>query len=151
VVIVSLSVAPAEAQLSGRVVLREGPIAVDVVFGPRYEPTRRYRPVRRAAPAPVRYRVGMSLWELDRYFERIDLEYDLFRRMDPRDAFYDYGWTRHQLRDYVRFLRNERSFLRAERERLYRLHRAGQYRIERPGRGQGRGRGRGLALGRRGR
>ena len=145
----ALAGAPVAAQVSGRVVLREGPIAVDVVFGQRYEAVRHHRPVRRVAPLPVRYRAGMSLWQLERYLERIELEYDLFRRMDPRDAYYDYGWTRRELRAYVRFLRDERSFLRAERDRLYWLHRAERYRLERPGGGPGRGRG--LALGRRGR
>lgn len=145
---VALGVTPVDAQLSGRVVLREGPIAVDIVFGPRHTPVAHRRVVRREARVPVRYHAGMSLRELERYLDRIELEYRLFRRMDPRDAYYDYGWSREHLRDYVSFLRDERRFLRAERDRLYGLHRPDRHRVEHPGRGWGRGRGRGGPPGR---
>jgi len=148
VLMATVLVTPADAQLSGRVVLREGPIAVDVVFGPQYGTTRQdQRVIRREAPAPARYREGMSLFELERYLERIEYEYDTYRRMDSRDAYYYLGWTRDQLRDYVHFLRDERGRLRAEKRRVERLVRAEQRRFERPGRGRGRGRGRGLAVG----
>ena len=90
----------------------------------------------------------MSLWELERYLERIELEYDYFRRMDARDAYYEYGWSRHELRDYVRFLRDERRALRRERDRLYELYRYERRGVDRPGRGNGRGRGKGLGRGR---
>ena len=148
VAIAAMAATPLDGQLSGRVVLREGPIAVDVVFGPRHARTERYRVVHREVHVPVRYRAGMSVWELERYLERIEYEYEYFRQLHPRDAYYEYGWTRDELRSYVRFLRDERRFLRAERERLYELHRADRDRWERPGRGGGRGRGEGLGRGR---
>ena len=135
-----LGTTPVEGQLRGRVVLHEGPIAVDVVFGPQYRQTRA-RPVRRIEPVPVRYRVGMTLRELDHYLDRIEYEYDLYRRMSAREARFRLGWSRSELRSYVRFLRNERRFLRDERRRLEREWRADAWRFERPGRGQGRGRG----------
>ena len=117
-VILGAGAASAAAQVSGRVVLNQGPIAVDVVFG----------------SAPVRYQRGMSLRELDLYLARIEYEYDFFRRMHPKEAEYRFGWSREQLRAYVRFLRDERRFLRDERERY-------DHRFEAPGRGAGRGRG----------
>jgi len=137
-----------EAQVSGRVVFQDGPIAVDVVFGPRH-PTAVAVPraVRRPVAAPVRYRAGMSLVELDRYLERVELEYDLFRHMGAREAWYRFGWTRDELRSYVRFLRDERRFLRDERERLLAVYYAPGPRDERPGRGHGRGHGKGIGVG----
>lgn len=142
ITIVALGATPTEAQLSGRVVVRDGPIAVDVVFGPEYRAAGHDRPEHRGAYLPVRYRRGMSLWALERYLDRIEYEYRLFRQMDPRDAYYAYGWSSEQLRDYVRFLRDERRFLRAEREWLRRPHRFDRDRPGHPGRGGG-GRGRG--------
>jgi hypothetical protein len=149
-VICGVGATSVEAQVSGRVVFQDGPVAVDVVFGPRH-PTAVEVPrvVRRPVAAPVRYRAGMSLVELDRYLERIELEYDLFRHMGVREAWYRFGWTRDQLRSYVRFLRDERRFLRAERERLLVMYRAPApgRRDEHPGRGRGRGQGKGIGVG----
>lgn len=115
----------AVGQVSGRVVLAGGPIGVSVVFGPDApRPVAYRRVVRRDVPAPVRYRRGMTLRELEHYLERIEYEYDLYRRMHPDDAYYNFGWTRGQLRDYVRWLRDERRFLRDEHKRLRKLYRA---------------------------
>ena len=141
-------VTPIEAQFSGRIIVNEAPIAVDVVFGPGYRAVGHVASgPRRRASAPVRYRVGMSMWELERYLDRIEYEYDLYRRMNWRDARYRLGWTREQLRDYVRFLRDERKFLRAEQRRLQRLYRAELHRDQHPGRGRAHGRGSRVALG----
>lgn len=144
----------ARAQVSGRVVLGSGPIGVSVVFGPeaarRVEHRRRVtRVVRYEAPVPVRYRRGMSLAELVLYQDWIEREYDLYRHMHPDDAYYYFGWSRHELRDYVRWLRDERHFLRDEHKRLERLYRA-EYRYydDHPGRGRGRGHGRGRGVAR---
>ena len=147
-VISGVVVTSVEAQVSGRVVFQDGPIAVDVVFGARH-PTAVEAPraVRRPVAVPVRYRAGMSLVELDRYLERIELEYDVFRHMGSREAWYRFGWTRDQLRSYVRFLRDERRFLRAERERLLATYHAPAPRDEHPGRGHGRGQGKGIGVG----
>jgi hypothetical protein len=125
--------------VGGQVVLVGGPIGVSVVFGPEVARTvepRRW--VRYDSPPPVRYRRGMALAELDYYRERIEYEYDLYRRMRADDAYFHLGWTRGQLRDYVQWLRQERKFLRDEHKRLSRLydHDFG-----------GRGRGRGVARG----
>ncbi|MGD8870754.1 MAG: hypothetical protein PVJ80_04155 [Gemmatimonadota bacterium] len=145
--------APARAQVSGRVVLASGPIGVSVVFGSegarRVEHRRRVaRVVRYEAPVPVRYRRGMSLAELELYRGWIEREYDVYRHMHPDDAYYYFGWSRGELRDYVRWLRDERHFLRDEHKRLERLYRA-QYRYDdRPGHGHGNGKGRGRGRGR---
>lgn len=147
-VISGAAVTSVEAQVGGRIVFQDGPIAVDVVFGPRHPTTvEAPRPARRLVATPVRYRAGMSLVELDWYLERIELEYDVFRHMGAREAWYRFGWTRDQLRSYVRFLRDERRFLRAERERLLATYRPQGPRNEHPGRGHGRGQGRGIGGG----
>lgn len=159
VVIGAAGAAPARAQVSGRVVLESGPIGVSVVFGPegarRVAHRRRVaRVVRYEAPVPVRYRRGMSLAELELYQDWIEREYELYRHMHPDDAYYYFGWNRDELRDYVRWLRDERHFLRDEHRRLERLYRA-EYRYygddhydDHPGKGHGRGRGRGRGVAR---
>jgi hypothetical protein len=142
-VIAAAPTIPAAAQVSGHVVLGGGPIGLSVVFGP--QATRVVEPrvhVRYEAPAPVRYRAGMSLRELEYYLERIDFEYELYRRMRPDEARYRFGWSRDQLRDYVRWLRDERNFLRDEQKRLLRSQRFDPRDFGHP-----RGRGRGLARG----
>lgn len=121
-----MGTSPASAQVSGRVVLDEGPIAVDIVFGPRRDAVIRHpRVVRRVEPEIVRYRPGMSLWQLERYLDRIEYEYSLYGHMSPVRAAYELGWSRAQLHTYVRWLKDERRFLRAERARLERLQRVG--------------------------
>jgi hypothetical protein len=125
---------PAEAQVSGRVVFADGPIGVSIVFGDR--PERVVVPARvvRRAAIPARYRAGMSLYQLDLYLERIEHEYDYYRRMHPHDAYIYHGWSPGELRAYVRWLKDERRFLRDERRRLDRGLRG----WERQGRGRGR-------------
>lgn len=143
---------PASAQqVSGRVVLAGGPIGVSVVFGPERARRVEYRQrtarvVRYDAPVPVRYRRGMSFYELERYLQHIEYEYDLYRRMHPSDAYYYFGWSRDELRDYVRWLRDERRFLRDEHKRLTRVYRIGYRDFDDRGRGFP-GRGRGVARG----
>jgi hypothetical protein len=127
---------------SGRVVFADGPIGVSIVFGDRHErvvvPT---RVVRRAA-LPARYRPGMSLYQLDLYLERIEREYDYYRRMHPRDAYIHHGWSPRELRAYVRWLKDERRFLRDERRRLERGMRGWERDRDRDWGDDGRGRGR---------
>ena len=136
--------ASAEAQVSGRVVFADGPIGLSIVFGDR--PVALAVPARvvRHTAAPVRYRPGMSLRQLDLYLARIEYEYDYYRKMHPREAR-RLGWSMPELRAYVRWLKDERRWLREERRVLER----GFYGWERdwddddrPGRGRGRGRGR---------
>ena len=137
----------AEAQVSGRVVFADGPIGFSIVFGDR--PATVVVPVRTVRPAPraVVYRRGMTLRQLDLYLARIEYEYDLYRKMHPREAR-RLGWTMPELRAYVRWLKDERRWLRDERRRLER----GYYGWERdwedwdrdndrdrPGQGRGRG------------
>jgi hypothetical protein len=128
--------APAQAQVSGRVVFADGPIGVSIVFGDRYDRVVVPARVVRRPALPARYRVGMSLRELDLYLARIEREYDYYRRMHPRDAYFHHGWSPSELRAYVRWLRDERRFLRDERRQLERALRG----WERDGRGRGRGR-----------
>jgi hypothetical protein len=124
----------AEAQVSGRVVFADGPIGVSVVFGDRPARVVVPRRVVRRSAVPARYRRGMSLYELDLYLARIDSEYDYYRRMHHRDAYYTLGWTKHELRAYVRWLRDERRLLRDERRRLERAGRGWERDRDRRGR-----------------
>lgn len=141
----------AEAQISGRVIFEEGPIGVDVVFGSRprvvveYGRTPRYEGAapRYESRRPVRWRRGMSVFELERYLDWIEAEYHYFRRLHPYDAYDLYGWTEYELDRYVDWLKDERKFLRHEHERLTRRH-PGHHGRGARGRGRGRGpRGRG--------
>jgi hypothetical protein len=137
VVTLAVAMTPVTAQVAGRVVIAQGPIAADIVFGARRDAAVVHpRTVRYREPVVVRYRVGMSEAQLDRYLDRIEREYDLYRHMDDRRAWVELGWSHDQLREYVRWLRDERSYLRAEHARLERLER----------RGHGRGHGRGVAV-----
>ncbi|MDX1648028.1 MAG: hypothetical protein R3304_12850, partial [Longimicrobiales bacterium] len=88
-----------EAQVSGRIILEEGPIGVDIVFGPQpsvvVEYGRRPHVVRRGhyePRRPPRYRPGMSLGELERYMTWIESEYRYFRGLHPVDAWELFGW-----------------------------------------------------------
>jgi len=132
----ALDVGSAVAQISGRVVLREGPIAVDVVFGrrPRIEVVRHRVPRGRVIEVeePPRYEPGMSLIQLDRYLHWVEAEYRTFRRMDEDEAWYRFGWTERQLDDYVDWLKDERKYLKKEHKRIRRLIRD----RHRPGRGR---------------
>ena len=137
----------AQAQVSGRVVLADGPIGLSIVFGER--PATVAVPVRvsRYAARPVVYRRGMTLRQLDVYLARIEHEYDFYRRMHPHEARRQ-GWSMPELRAYVRWLRDERSWLREERRLLERgFYGSGwewdgrDWEDDRPGRGRGRGRG----------
>lgn len=115
----------AAAQISGRVILREGPIAVDVAFGrrPRVVVARHRVPRGRVVEVqePPRYEPGMSLIELERYLHWVEVEYRTFRRMDEDEAWYRFGWTERQLDDYVDWLKDERKYLKREHKRLRRL------------------------------
>ncbi len=143
--LLSVAATPVAAQVRGRVVVDEWPIAVDIVFGtPRATVVRRPRVVRRPEPEIVRYRPGMSLWQLERYLDRIEYEYDLYGRMSAERAAYELGWTHAQLHEYVRWLGNERRFLRAEHSRLERLERAA-HKTHGHGHGRGQGHGRSVA------
>lgn len=138
--------APAGAQVSGRVILEEGPIGVDVVFGPRpsvhveygdrrphyREPAPRYERRR-----PVRYVRGMSLLELERYMAWIESEYRYFKRLHPDDAYYRLGWTAYELDRYVDWLKDERKLLRKEHKWLRKRHRGRGPFVDHPGRGRG--------------
>lgn len=134
------SVTPARAQIAGRVIIEEGPIGVDVVFGPRpsvvveYGDRRRYEPrhrprVRSHPPAsgrrPVRYERGMSLVELEDYLAWIEAEYRYFRRLHPDDAYYHFGWTEYELDRYVEWLKHERKFLKEELKHFRKIRRRG--------------------------
>lgn len=113
------------AQISGRVVLREGPIRVDVVLGqrPRVVVGANRAPRGRVIEhrAPARYELGMSLYELERYLEWVEVEYDTFKHMDEDEAWYRLGWTERQLEDHVDWLKDERKYLKKERKRLRKL------------------------------
>lgn len=152
------SAASAQAQLSGRVIIEEGPIGVDVVFGPRpsvvveYGDRRRYEPrhhprARSHPPAtgrrPVRYERGMSLVELERYLSWIEAEYRYFRRLHPDDAYYHFGWTEYELHRYVDWLKHERRFLREELKHFRKIRRRGGPPFVPPGHRIAPGRGRG--------
>jgi len=138
--LLTVGIAPVAGQVRGRVVVAQGPIAVDIVFGTRPDAIIRHpRVVRRASSEIVRYRSGMSLWQLERYLDRIEYEYDLYGHMSAAHASYELGWSRAQLHEYVRWLSNERRFLRAERARLERLERASHKTPPGHGRGQGHG------------
>lgn len=142
---------PADAQISGRVIIQEGPIGVDVVFGPRpsvvvehvrtaprYEPRPRHEPRR-----PVRYHRGMTLVELESYRAWIEDEYRYFRRLHPDDAYHHFGWSEWELDAYVDWLKDERKSVKKEHKRLRKLLRD-RGRWDGAGRGRGsRGRGRG--------
>lgn len=143
---------PAEAQVSGRVVLSDGPIGLSVVFGNRHPAVALPGQVVRYPPPPVVYRRGMTLRQLDLYLARIDYEYGLYRKMHPHEAR-RLGWSVPELRAYVRWLKDERRWLREERRLLERGLYGVDYRWERdwdrdwdgdrddrPGRGRGRGR-----------
>lgn len=134
----ALDVGSAAAQISGRVVLREGPIAVDVVFGrrPRVEVVRHRVPSRRVVEVrePPRYEPGMSLIELERYLHWVEIEYRTYKRMDEDEARYRFGWSERQLDDYVDWLKDERKYLKKEHKRIRRFLRdRDRYR---PGRGR---------------
>ena len=115
----------AAAQISGRVVLREGPIGVEVVFGqqPRVVVGVHRGPRGRVVESrqPARYQPGMSLVELERYLYWVEVEYDTFKHMDEDEAWYRLGWTERQLDDHVDWLKDERKFLKKEHKRLRRL------------------------------
>ena len=143
---IMLSATPAHAQISGRVIIEEGPIGVDVVFGPRPSVVVEYgdrRPrLGRRAPAydsrrPVRYVRGMSLVELERYMAWIEAEYRYFRGLHPDDAYYELGWSEWELYEYVDWLKEERRFLRKEHKWLRKSMRKGGPFIDHPGRGRG--------------
>ena len=147
-VIAAASTDKAAGQVSGHVVLGSGPIGLSVVFGQRADRVVAVQGRVRGAPVPVRYRPGMSLQELEYYRERIDFEYEQYRRMSADDAYYNFGWSRAQLRDYVEWLRDERRFLRDEQKRLRKVYRAEQRYFDRYDRDRNpRGRGRGVARG----
>lgn len=122
----------AAAQISGRVVLREGPISVDVAIGPRPHVS----VVRHRAPRgrvvevrqPRRYEPGMSLVELERYLHWVEIEYRTFRRMGEDEAWYRFGWSERELDDHVDWLKDERKYLKREHKRLRRLIREGRRR-----------------------
>ncbi len=134
---------PAEAQLTGRVILRAGPIGVDIVCGPRPSVVvgygdRRYEPrARRGGRVvvvedrrPTRYYRGMSLRDLERYLAWVEGEYRYFRRLHPYDAYHRFGWNERELDRYVDWLKDERKFLKRERKalrKLYRGHRRGDW------------------------
>lgn len=121
----ALDVGSAAAQISGRVVLREGPIAVDVVFGrrPRVEVVRHRVPSGRVVEVrePPRYEPGMSLIELERYLHWVEIEYRTYKRMDEDEARYRFGWSERQLDDYVDWLKDERKYLKKEHKRIRRI------------------------------
>lgn len=131
---------PAAAQISGRVILEEGPIGVDIVFGPRpsvvveygdgryrdRRPQARGRVVVVEGRRPVRYHRGMSLVELERYLQWVEAEYRFFRRLHPYDAWERFGWTERELDRYVDWLKDERKFLKRERKELRKLYRGGR-------------------------
>ncbi|MDH3208423.1 MAG: hypothetical protein OEO79_17610 [Gemmatimonadota bacterium] len=147
-VIAAASTDKAAGQVSGHVVLGSGPIGLSVVFGQQADRVVQYRGRVGRAPLPVRYRPGMSLQELEYYQQHIDYEYELYRRMRAEDAYYNLGWNRDQLRDYVRWLGDERRFLRDEHKRLRKLYRDQQRYFDRYERDRHpRGRGRGVARG----
>lgn len=130
--LITADVGTAAAQISGRVIFREGPIGVDVVFGRRpsvvIDVNRGPRGRVVADRRPARYAPGMSLLELRRYRAWIEAEYRTFRRMDEEEAWYRLGWTERQLEDYVDWLKDERRFLKREDKRLRRAMRAyGEY------------------------
>jgi hypothetical protein len=161
--VTSIGATPARAQISGRVILEEGPIGVDVVFGPRpsvvveYGDGRRYEPrdhrrVRHAVSGrrPIRYERGMSLAELEDYLAWIEGEYRYFRRLHPDDAYHYFGWTEYELDRYVDWLNHERKFLREELKHFHKIGRGRGPHFVPPGHrgrpgahGRGRGRGRG--------
>ncbi|MDX1495297.1 MAG: hypothetical protein R3253_14620 [Longimicrobiales bacterium] len=129
----------ADAQISGRVILQEGPIGVDVVFGPRpsvvveygerprYQPRApRYRERVVEVRRPVRYHRGMTLVELERYLDWVEAEYRYFKRIHPDEAYYELGWTERELDRYVDWLKDERRFLKRERKELRKLYRQGR-------------------------
>ncbi len=113
--------APAQAQVSGRVIFEEGPIGVDIVFGtrapvvvehrdaPRYEHRARH-----GSRRPVRWQHGMSIVELERYLIWIEAEYRYFKDLHPEDAYYLYGWREWELVRYREWLKEERKFLRKQ-------------------------------------
>lgn len=145
-VVTAGATAPAGAQISGRVIIEEGPIGVDVVFGqrpavrveygdrrPHYrEPAPRYERRR-----PARYVRGMSLLELERYMAWIESEYRYFKRLHPDDAYYQLGWTEYELHRYVDWLKDERKLLRKEHKWLRKRHRGRGPFMDHPGRGRG--------------
>ncbi len=133
-----------EAQVSGRVIFEEGPIGVDIVFGPRPSVVveygdRRYdpRPARAGSRVvvvderrPVRYRRGMSLRQLEHYLAWVEGEYRYFKRLHPYEAYDRFGWGERDLDRYVDWLKDERKFLERERKelrKLYRGHRGGDW------------------------
>lgn len=128
----ALGAQTATAQISGRVILREGPIAVDVAIGrrPHVSIVRHRVPRSRVVEVrePRRYEPGMSFVELERYLHWVEIEYRTFRRMDEDVAWYRYGWTERQLDDYVDWLKDERKYLKREHKRLRRLIRDGHRR-----------------------
>ena len=137
----ALDAGTAEAQISGRVVLREGPIAIDVAFGrppavviaPRRAPRGRVVVDR----VPARYEPGMSIVGLERYMRWVEVEYRTYRRMHEDEAWYRLGWNERQLDDYVDWLKDERKYLKREHKHLRRLIRdRGRYG---PGYGEWRG------------
>lgn len=140
----TLAPCPAAAQVSGRVILHEGPIGVDIVFGPRPSVVveygdRRYdrRPARTGSRVvvvderrPVRYQQGMSLRQLEHYLAWVEGEYRYFKRLRPYEAYDRFGWTERDLDRYVDWLKDERKFLKRERKelrKLYRGHRGGDW------------------------
>jgi hypothetical protein len=132
----------ANAQVSGHVVLADGPVGVSIVFGHRPAPVVLPARVVHRSAVPVRYRSGMTLRQLDVHLSRIEYEYDLYRKMHPHEAR-RLGWSVPELRAYVRWLKDERSWLREERSRLLRGPYGWDRDDHRPGNGRGRGRGRG--------
>lgn len=146
VVATAAMTAPVTAQVSGRVIIEEGPIGVDVVFGSRPAVRVEYgdrRPhYRDSGPhyerrRPVRYVRGMSLLELERYMAWIESEYRYFRRLHPDDAYYQLGWTEYELDRYVDWLKDERKLLRKEHKWLRKAHRGRGPFVGHPGRGRG--------------
>ncbi|MEM7415300.1 MAG: hypothetical protein AAF389_07375 [Gemmatimonadota bacterium] len=119
----------ATAQISGRVILREGPIALDVAIGrrPHVSVVRHRAPRGRVVEVhqPRRYEPGMTFVELERYLHWVEVEYRTFRRMDEDEAWYRFGWSERQLDDYVDWLKDERKYLKREHKRLRRLIRDG--------------------------
>ncbi|MDH3206829.1 MAG: hypothetical protein OEO79_09460 [Gemmatimonadota bacterium] len=118
----ALDMTAATAQISGRVELREGPVAVNLILGRRSDVTYR-RPHGQVVVdrRPMRYEPGMDLLELERYLDWVKAEYRTFKRMDEDEAWYHLGWNERQLDDYVDSLKDERKWLKRERKRLRRL------------------------------
>ena len=145
VVVTAIAVAPLEAQIQGHVVIDGGPIGVSVVFGSRAPAVIEHRGVlRRPVRVPARYQPGMSRAELEHYLERIEYEYHYYRRISRHDAYLLFGWSEHQLEDYVHWLKDERRYLKNERkqfDRARREWRRQEREWERGHRGRGRGRG----------